>query len=110
MDEADRKRFVLELEFVQCLSNPDYLQWLEKEGYYKDPSFIRYLKYLLYWCNPPYSSYLSYPHCLRLLKALQSPSFRAKLSNDEAIQTIRDQQSFQWVSIQTQIFFLERVS
>lgn len=80
MDEADRKRFVLELEFVQCLSNPDYLQCkyktisrclilkniyntiflgLEKEGYYKDPSFIRYLRYLLYWCNPPYSSYLS---------------------------------------------------
>lgn len=96
-DDNPNVRFSLELEFVQCLSNPDYLQWLSKEGYFENESFINYLKYLLYWCEFPYVKYISYPHCIKILRLLQVEDFRRNLSNEEAIQIIREQQTYQWI-------------
>ncbi|KAH7649019.1 SOH1 family [Cryptosporidium bovis] len=96
-DDDENLRFMFELEFVQCLSNPDYLQWLSKEGYFEDKSFVRYLKYLLYWSEFPYVKYISYPYCIRMLRLLQDESFRKSLENEEVIQMIRHQQTFQWI-------------
>ncbi|KAF7458700.1 mediator of RNA polymerase II transcription subunit 31 [Cryptosporidium felis] len=96
-EKNSNTRFILELEFVQCLSNPDYLQWLSKEGYFDDESFVNYLKYLLYWCKPPYVKYISYPHCIKMLRLLQSEDFRKNLIKEEAIQIIREQQIYQWI-------------
>ena len=52
-------RFELELEFVQCLSNPLYLNDLATKKRFDDPRFIQYLKYLQYFAEPRYIKYLS---------------------------------------------------
>jgi mediator of RNA polymerase II transcription subunit 31 len=59
----EENRFVVELEFVQCLANPAYVNYLSQQGYFKDPLFISYLSYLQYWRNPPYLYHIQYPHC-----------------------------------------------
>ncbi|OWA54129.1 putative Mediator of RNA polymerase II transcription subunit 31 [Hypsibius exemplaris] len=46
------RAFQVELEFVQCLANPHYLNFLAQHGYLKEKSFINYLKYLQYWKQP----------------------------------------------------------
>ncbi|CAG2054654.1 unnamed protein product [Timema podura] len=55
-EDQQRLRFQVELEFVQCLANPNYLNFLAQRGYFKDQAFINYLKYLLYWKEPDYAS------------------------------------------------------
>jgi len=44
--DAERNRFIAELEFVQCLANPNYICFLAQHGYFKKPEFINYIKYL----------------------------------------------------------------
>ena len=44
--DAERNRFIAELEFVQCLANPNYICFLAQHGYFKKPEFINYLSYL----------------------------------------------------------------
>ncbi|KAM7231779.1 hypothetical protein CapIbe_016540 [Capra ibex] len=61
-DAGNRLRFQLELEFVQCLANPNYLNFLAQRGYFKDKAFVNYLKYLLYWKEPEYAKYLNCLH------------------------------------------------
>jgi mediator of RNA polymerase II transcription subunit 31 len=58
-ENDDRKRFQIELEFVQSLANPDYLNYLAQHGYFKNQKFINYLKYLMYWQKPEYVKYVS---------------------------------------------------
>nr|XP_027231587.1 mediator of RNA polymerase II transcription subunit 31-like isoform X2 [Penaeus vannamei] len=60
-EDGQRLRFQIELEFVQCLANPNYLLFLAQRGYFKDQTFINYLKYLQYWKEPEYAKYLKYP-------------------------------------------------
>ncbi|KAK4288013.1 hypothetical protein Pmani_030993 [Petrolisthes manimaculis] len=57
-EDAQRLRFQIELEFVQCLANPNYLLFLAQRGYFKEQTFINYLKYLQYWKEPEYAKYL----------------------------------------------------
>ena len=45
----NRKKFEIELEFVQSLAHPFYLHALAQQGYFEKPEFINYLKYLNYW-------------------------------------------------------------
>ncbi|KAL9678442.1 hypothetical protein QQ045_016286 [Rhodiola kirilowii] len=47
-----RQRFLLELEFVQCLANPTYIHYLAQNRFFEDEAFIGYLKYLQYWHRP----------------------------------------------------------
>jgi len=51
-------RFLLELEFVQCLANPTYIHYLAQNRYFEDEAFIGYLKYLKYWQRPEYIKYI----------------------------------------------------
>ncbi|KAF2229811.1 SOH1-domain-containing protein [Viridothelium virens] len=70
-------RFELELEFVQALSNPWYLNYLASQKYLDDPAFVAYLDYLQYFTKPQYLKYLSFPGpTLRALELLQQERFR----------------------------------
>lgn len=55
-------RFETELEFVQCLANPHYLNSLAQQGLLAQPNFIAYLKYLTYWMDVEkgYSRFIVY--------------------------------------------------
>ncbi|OXB79111.1 UNVERIFIED_CONTAM: hypothetical protein H355_005987 [Colinus virginianus] len=114
-DTGNRLRFQLELEFVQCLANPNYLNCeylmqdpekllfnslistvLAQRGYFKDKAFVNYLKYLLYWKEPEYAKYLKYPQCLHMLELLQYEHFRKELVNAQCAKFIDEQQILHW--------------
>ena len=42
-------RFQADLEFVQCLANPQYCLFLASSGMLEDEQFLGYLSYLRYW-------------------------------------------------------------
>ncbi|KAH9509662.1 Mediator of RNA polymerase II transcription subunit 31-A [Bulinus truncatus] len=95
-EEQQKMRFQIELEFVQCLANPNYLNFLAQRGYFKDQNFINYLKYLLYWKDPKYAKFLKYPQCLHMLELLQYEHFRKELVNSQCAKFIDDQQLLHW--------------
>ncbi|KAI1337161.1 SOH1-domain-containing protein [Xylariaceae sp. FL0016] len=73
-------RFEVELEFVQSLANPWYLNHLASLKILNDPAFVAYLAYLKYWTRPPYIKYLNYPGpTLKHLELLQEESFRTQI-------------------------------
>ncbi|KAJ5073191.1 mediator of RNA polymerase ii transcription subunit 31 [Anaeramoeba ignava] len=94
--EENERRFTAELEFVQCLGNPTYLNYLAKSRYFKQKEFINYLAYLLYWKEPEYAKYVIYPHCLYILDLLQNEEFRESLDNPEVTDYIHKQQYYYW--------------
>ncbi|EFX01938.1 soh1 family protein [Grosmannia clavigera kw1407] len=93
-------RFEIECEFVSCLANPYYLQYLAAEKYFDDPRFVRYLRYLLYWREPPYLQYLSWPGpTLRHLELLQTAAFRQAIISPEVVARMERediQAAFRW--------------
>mmetsp|Transcript_26670 Transcript_26670/g.69170 ORF Transcript_26670/g.69170 Transcript_26670/m.69170 type:complete len:161 (-) Transcript_26670:39-521(-) len=93
---SDKERFVLELEFVQGLANPHYLNWLAQNKYFADPAFIQYLQYLQYWREPAYRKFLIYPQTLYFLELLQSETFRAAIANPGAKEMVHRQQLYFW--------------
>jgi len=79
-------RFELELEFVQCLANPWYLNHLATQKLLDDPSFVAYLKYLQYFNEPKYTKYLTYPGpTLKALQLLQQEKFRQDILSPETV-------------------------
>ncbi|KAG2386322.1 hypothetical protein C9374_002768 [Naegleria lovaniensis] len=66
-EDETKLRFEMELEFIQLLSNPSYLQYLAQYKYFEDPAFIEYLKYLQYWKRPEYAKFIRFPNCLFML-------------------------------------------
>ena len=80
-DEKQKLRFQVELEFVQCLGNPNYLNFLAQRGYFKDPAFVNYLSYLRYWSKPEYVKFIKFPVCLHFLELLQHEAFRKEIAN-----------------------------
>jgi len=95
-EEQQKIRFQVELEFVQCLANPNYLNFLAQRGVFKETTFVNYLKYLTYWKEPDYAKYLKYPQCLMMLDLLQSEHFRKELMNSQCARFIDDQQLLHW--------------
>eukprot|EP00798_Chlamydomonas_sp_ICE-L_P030553 gene30553-35583_t len=55
---SEEQRFVIELEFINSLANPQYLNWLSQNKYLEDASFVAYLEYLLYWKKPEYAKFV----------------------------------------------------
>ncbi|THD20154.1 Mediator of RNA polymerase II transcription subunit 31-A [Fasciola hepatica] len=94
--DDSRTRFQIELEFVQCLANPNYLNFLAQQGCFEKPAFINYLRYLRYWKEPTYSRYLIYPYCLHMLDLLQLPEFRMELARGHVCRDIDDQMLLHW--------------
>lgn len=98
-------RFEIELDFVSCLANPSYLQYLsvtypnlfiqqETTSATKNSDdnsdatcFVRYLKYLLeYWRKPEYIQYLTHPAAtIRNLELLQIEQFRKDIVRPDII-------------------------
>ncbi|XP_067640668.1 mediator of RNA polymerase II transcription subunit 31 isoform X2 [Eurosta solidaginis] len=95
-EDQQKLRWQVELEFVQCLANPNYLNFLAQRGYFKDQAFINYLKYLQYWKEPEYAKYLMYPMCLYFLDLLQYEHFRREIVNSQCCKFIDDQAILQW--------------
>ncbi|KAI9189732.1 suppressor of hpr1 [Blastocladiella emersonii ATCC 22665] len=100
--EEARVRCETELEFVQCLANPDYLHFLAKSGYFARPEFVNYLQYLQYWKRPEYAKLILYPQCLYFLDQLQDAGFRNALYQKEAIDFIRHRQLSHWYTYRNQ--------
>ncbi|KXJ94006.1 SOH1-domain-containing protein [Microdochium bolleyi] len=82
-------RFEIELEFVQSLANPFYLNDLASQKLLSDPAFVAYLEYLRYWTRPPYLKYLTYPGpTLKHLELLQQEKFRQDIISPELAQVL----------------------
>ncbi|ORX56177.1 mediator of RNA polymerase II transcription subunit 31 [Hesseltinella vesiculosa] len=95
--DQEKNRFQIELEFIQCLSNPWYLNNLAQQQFLKDPEFINYLDYLQYWKQPEYARFVMYPHALYFLDLLQSPQFRDFISTSENTQEVHRMQYYHWM-------------
>ncbi|XP_059627827.1 mediator of RNA polymerase II transcription subunit 31 [Cornus florida] len=91
-----RQRFLLELEFVQCLANPTYIHYLAQNRYFEDEAFIGYLKYLQYWQRPEYLKFIMYPHCLYFLELLQNANFRNAMAHPGNKELAHRQQFYFW--------------
>ena len=95
---SKEERFNIELEFVQNLANPKYLNHLAQNGYFEQESFIAFLKYLRYWKEPEYIVYLIFPQCLAFLDALiENPAFRRELALPRFIEFVHLQQGTHWM-------------
>ncbi|KAI5867642.1 SOH1-domain-containing protein [Durotheca rogersii] len=82
-------RFEIELEFVQSLANPFYLNHLASQKLLDEPAFVAYLAYLRYWARPPYVKYLNYPGpTLKHLELLQERRFRQDIISPELAQAL----------------------
>jgi len=95
-DEHTKLRFQVELEFVQCLANPNYLHFLAQRGYMKDPCFINYLSYLQYWKQPNYVPFIKYPISLYFLELLQHETFRKEIVSGQCVRFLDDQVILHW--------------
>ncbi|OHE99392.1 RNA polymerase II transcription subunit 31 mediator [Colletotrichum orchidophilum] len=84
-------RFEIELEFVQSLANPLYLNHLATQKLLTRPDFVAYLAYLQYWSRPPYLKYLMYPGpTLKHLELLQQEQFRQDVISPDLVQRLVD--------------------
>ena len=81
-------RFIQDLEFVQCLANPNYLKYLSDKGYLDDDNFINYLKYLLYFKKVEYMKYITFERCLLFLELLQYKEFREQLKQNNYVMNL----------------------
>ncbi|PRP77588.1 aldehyde oxidase and xanthine dehydrogenase [Planoprotostelium fungivorum] len=97
LSEKQQKQFSIELEFVQCLANPEYLKYLAQSRYLQDKAFVNYLEYLQYWKQPQYAKFIIYPHCLYFLELLQEEAFRRELLNPAFSVYIHQQQFYHWM-------------
>ncbi|KAM5346800.1 hypothetical protein ACJ41O_009805 [Fusarium nematophilum] len=85
-------RFEIELEFVQSLANPYYLNHLASQKLLNQPAFVAYLSYLQYWSKPPYLKYLTYPGpTLRHLELLQQETFRQQIMSPDVVQRLLEE-------------------
>ncbi|KAH7092714.1 SOH1-domain-containing protein [Auriculariales sp. MPI-PUGE-AT-0066] len=92
----NRERFELELEFVQSLANPYYLQQLAQHGILQQPEFVNYLDYLQYWKQRDYARFIQYPHALHHLDLLQKKAFREQIAKDEWRDFLNQKQFDHW--------------
>lgn len=91
---ANRARFELELEFVQSLANPFYLQSLAQQNIFEQPAFINFLEYLMYWKEKDYARFIHYPHALHHLELLQHAQFRSEMKKDDYFREFLHQKQF----------------
>ena len=59
-----------DFDFIQQLAHPNYLIFLQKQGYFDEPHFIHYLGYLKYWEKPEFASILCSSRGLKCLNIL----------------------------------------
>ncbi|KAI6121331.1 SOH1-domain-containing protein [Pisolithus sp. B1] len=86
--EEDRERFELELEFVQSLANPYYLQSLAQQNILDQPAVHQLQK--------DYARFIHYPHALHHLELLRHARFRTEIKKDEWREYINQKQFDHW--------------
>ncbi|EMR10541.1 hypothetical protein PNEG_01249 [Pneumocystis murina B123] len=96
-DVFELRRFEQELEFIQCLASPWYLNFLAQSKYLSCPVFLNYLKYLEYWRRPEYAQFLTYPICLYHLTLLNDEQFRIDISREDLARRMNDEIYYQWL-------------
>uniref|UniRef100_K3WGM9 Mediator of RNA polymerase II transcription subunit 31 n=1 Tax=Globisporangium ultimum (strain ATCC 200006 / CBS 805.95 / DAOM BR144) TaxID=431595 RepID=K3WGM9_GLOUD len=89
-------RFQIELEFIQCLASPAYLNYLAINRYFDNPAFLNYLQYLKYWKQPQYAKYIVYPHALAFLDMLDDERFRQMIQREDFMTLVHSQQFYHW--------------
>ncbi|KAK7205545.1 mediator of RNA polymerase II transcription subunit 31 [Myxozyma melibiosi] len=92
-------RFEIELDFVQSLANPHYVNFLAQNGYLEDERFINYLDYLEYWRQPSYATYIVYPNCLHMLTLLKQERFRQDIKHMDMAQMLMDDMFAKWLGM-----------
>ena len=97
-DQEEILRFMQDLEFVQCLSNPFYLKYLADMGYFEDDNFLNYLKYLLYFKKVEYLKYITYERCIIFLDLLQFKEFRQKFKESQNVFDIINKINEDWIN------------
>ncbi|KAH6667534.1 SOH1-domain-containing protein [Halenospora varia] len=86
-------RFEVELEFVQSLASPMYLNHLASLKFFENPAFVAYLAYLQYWAQQPYTKYLTYPGpTLKHLEMLQQERFRADILSPDVAARLAEEE------------------
>ncbi|ELP88448.1 mediator of RNA polymerase II transcription subunit, putative [Entamoeba invadens IP1] len=98
---SDKTRFEYELEFIQCLANPYYLQYLAQHKQLEKPAMVHFLKYLQYWKQPNYIQFIQYPACLFYLDKLQNPDFRKACENPILMNEIIAQHEYHFAFYKT---------
>ena len=93
---SQRERFLMELEFVQCLANPGYVGHLAATRVLYEPAFVGYLEYLQYWRRPEYARFLAWPTALRFLELLQKEEFRQSLLEPGVVEKVARQLELHW--------------
>ena len=101
-DPSENLRFEVELEFVQCLSNVEYIHHLANIGTLEDLKFIKYLEYMHEtWTQPEYARFLTFPHCLAYLALLQEPTFRQEMKSPQFFASAKNQQELHFFHART---------
>lgn len=86
-----------DLEFLQLLSNPQYLSHLAQHRFFEDASFLNYLEHLNYFRRPEFVKFVAYPDALEFLDLLvSSPAFRKAIARPNVAEMVREQQMWQW--------------
>lgn len=94
----DQDRFLIELEFVQNLANPKYLNYLAQNGYFEQEEFLNFLKYLRYWKQPQYVAHIIFPQCLAFLDSIiDNADFRRELALPKFADYVHQQQGSHWM-------------
>ncbi|EJW03888.1 hypothetical protein EDEG_01816 [Edhazardia aedis USNM 41457] len=84
-------RFQKELEFLQLLCNPQYLQHLYNNNFFKNEDFIKFLEYLKYWKMEPYRNFIIYPYSLEILDLCLDTKFIEELANEQTYMILNEQ-------------------
>lgn len=69
------RKFELDLEFVQALGDPLYIEQIVSRGYTREKEFLEYLRYLRYFKSPEFIMFVKHPEGLKYLELLQQPEF-----------------------------------
>ncbi|KAI7953834.1 hypothetical protein MJO28_006381 [Puccinia striiformis f. sp. tritici] len=87
--KANQVRFEEDLEFVQSLANPHFVQELTLNGALRSETMISYLQYLKYFHDPDYARFVRYPNSLKILDLLNcSEQSRTMIETDEHAQLL----------------------
>ncbi|KAH9809723.1 SOH1-domain-containing protein [Melampsora americana] len=98
--DANQARFEEDLEFVQSLANPHFVQELTLKGILASEPMVNYLNYLKYFHDPQYAVFIRYPNCLLILDLLnKSEKFRTMIESQESAQFLSDKLIQNWITL-----------
>ena len=93
-------RFIQDLEFVQCLANPNYLAYLSMNNYFKQKEFINYIEYLQYFKQGKYLKYITYSRSIIFLDLLRYEFFRQALETENFIRFLTNAIHEDWNEVE----------